>query len=314
MKKFALSLALLFLSAIGYAQSRARTVTAIEFEPSIGLYRGYTTISLEARYNFKAPWDIGLRENIDYSFTDGGNAFVTYDIVGDYNFKRGENLSLFVGAGVGLTIYDYYNQQISAYKRYRMFHFMPRVGAEIMNRIRLSAYLNTYGDKDEPCGVGLSAGVVFGGSRMENKEWNTYHFEFEPFLGLSSGGIVVGIEARYNFDKPWDVGINIAGDFKGERITAVGDYNFLKGKRATLFGGLGAGWANTRILNIYEAIDKYGDACAAPLSSCVCFYPRVGVEFFEHLRLTAAVNTYNMTKAEFAITLGAAICGGSKNK
>ena len=84
------------------------------------------------------------------------------------------------------------------------------VGAEIMNRIRLSAYLNTYGDKDETCGVGLSAGFVFGGSRMENKEWNTYHFEFEPFFGISSGALLLGLEARYNFDKPWDIGINIA--------------------------------------------------------------------------------------------------------
>ena len=314
MKKTTLLLSFIFLSVIGFAQTRERTVTAIEVEPSIGLYQGYTTLSLEARYNFKAPWDIGLRESIDYCFTDGGNAFATYDIVGDYNLKRGENLSLFVGAGIGFTSYDYYNQQISAYKRRTMFHFMPRVGAEIMNRIRLSAYLNTYGDKDETCGVGLSAGFVFGGSRMENKEWNTYHFEFEPFFGISSGALLLGLEARYNFDKPWDIGINIAGDFNGERITAVGDYNFLKRKRVTLFSGLGAGWANTRILNIDEAINKYGDACAAPSSSCVCIYPRVGVEFFEHLRLTAAVNTYNMQKAELAITLGAAICGGSKKK
>ena len=312
MNKVVLLLAFLFLSTIGFAQTRERSVTAIEVEPGIGLYRGYTTLSLEARYNFKSPWDIGLRESLENCFTDGGNALGTYDIVGDYNFKRGENLSLFVGAGIGLTTYDYYAHQISAYKRHTMFHFMPRVGVEIMNRVRVSTYLNTYGDKNESCGVGLSAGVVFGGSRMENKRWNIYHFEFEPFFGVSSGAILLGLEARYNFDKPWDVGVNFAGDFNGERITAVGDYNFLKRRRATLFGGLGAGWANTRILNIDEAIDKYGYAWAAPSSSCVCIYPRVGVELFEHLRLTAAVNTYNMKKAELAITIGVAIGGGGK--
>ena len=205
MKKTTLLLSFIFLSVIGFAQTRERTVTAIEVEPSIGLYRGYTTLSLEARYNFKAPWDIGLRESIDYCFTDGGNAFATYDIVGDYNLKRGENLSLFVGAGIGFTSYDYYNQQISAYKRRTMFHFMPRVGAEIMNRIRLSAYLNTYGSKDETCGVGVSAGFVLGGSRMENKEWNTYHFEFEPFFGNRTNVDFAGHTVAWYFKAPLEL-------------------------------------------------------------------------------------------------------------
>ena len=154
--------------------------------------------------------------------------------------------------------------------------------------------------------------MVLGGGKIENRDWNIQHFEFEPFFGISSGIFVLGWEARYNFNKPWDVGVNVASDFHGERITAVGDYNFLQRKQATLFCGLGAGWANTSIFNIDEAIDKYGDACVASLESCFCLYPRIGVEFFEHLRLTAAVNTYNFKQAELAITIGASICGGRR--
>ena len=43
----------------------------------------------------------------------------------------------------------------------------------------------------------------------------------------------------------------------------------------------------------------------------MCIYPRIGVELFRRLRLTAAAVTYNMKKIEPAITLGVAIGGGS---
>ena len=314
MKRFISLAALLLLSVTSFAQKHERKVTAIEFEPNIGISQGYATLGMEVRYNFRSPWDVGLREYISECFTAGGISPVTYDVVTDYTFRQGKNASIFVGAGAGITTYDYFDYHISAYGHRTMFHFMPRVGVELMNRVRLTAYYNTYGSEYQDNNLGLSAGVALGGGKIENRDWNIQHFEFEPFFGISSGIFVLGWEARYNFDKPWDVGVNVASDFHGGRITAVGDYNFLQRKRATLFCGVGAGWANTSILNIDEAIDKYGDACTASLESCFCLYPRIGVEFFEHLRLTAAINTYNFKKAELAITIGASICGGSRNK
>ena len=312
MKRFSLIAILLFCTIAASAQKRERTVTATEIEYGYGIYRSYSPIVLEARYNFKSPWDVGLRECIDYSSV-AGRSPITFDVVGDYNFRRGKSVSFFVGAGVGCTdIKNYfYDESTSGMVPKTMFHFMPRAGAELFNHIRLTAYANIFGDKETQNGVGLSAGVVFGGSRIENKEYNKLHFEFEPFLGGSGGGIVVGIEARYNFNRPWDVGLNFAGDFNGLRLTAVGDYSFFRSKNTTLFCGLGAGYANTRILNIDEAIDEYGDAHAASSGPCVCIYPRIGVEFFRRLRLTAAAVTYNMKKIEPAITLGVAIGGGS---
>lgn len=314
MKRLLLIVALLICSVETYAQKCERTVGAIEIEYGYGIYRSFSPIAFEARYNFKSPWDVGLREGIDYSSV-AGRSPITFDVVGDYNFRRGKNVSLFVGAGIGCTdIKNYfYDESTSGAVPKTMFHFMPRAGAELFNHIRLTAYANVFGDKETQNGVGFSAGVVFGGSRMEKREYNTLHFEFEPFLGASSGALLVGLEARYNFDRPWDVGLNFAGDFNGLRLTAVGDYSFYRGKNTTLFCGLGAGWAVTKIFDVDEAIDEYGDACVASSRHCVCVYPRVGVEFFRRLRLTAAAVTYNMKKIEPAITLGVAIGGGKIN-
>lgn len=313
MRRIILSAALLLLSVASFAQKHERKVTAFEAEYSAGVYDSFTTLALEARYNFRSPWDVGLRECLEYSNMLGNASDpVTYDIVTDYNYRQGKNISFFVGVGAGITTYTYIDWDNNRDGRETMFHFMPRAGIELMNRLRLTAYADTYAFGDESANLGLSAGLALGGSKIENKEWNTYHFEGEPFFGISSGAFLLGLEARYNFNKPYDVGINFAGDFNGIRLTAVGDHNFLERKRLTLFGGVGAGWANTCILNIEEAIELYGDACCASTESCFCFYPRVGVELFEHLRLTAAVNTYNFKKAELAITIGAAIGGGKR--
>ena len=314
MRRIIISAALLLLSMATFAQKHERKITAFEYEQNIGIRQGFATIGIEARYNFRSPWDIGLRENINNYFADGGITPATYDITTDYNFRQGNNISFFVGVGAGLTTYTYSDPYTTFWDRRNMFHFMPRAGVELINRVRLTAYFDTYSNKYLDNNFGLSAGLVLGGGKMENRDYNIQHFEFEPFFGLSSGAFLLGLEARYNFNKPWDVGRKIAGDFNGERITAVGDYNFLKRKRTTLFCGMGAGWANTIIFNIDEAIDMYGDACCAASEPCFCFYPRVGIEWFEHLRLTAAVNTYDFKTAELAITIGVSICGGSRNK
>lgn len=148
----------------------------------------------------------------------------------------------------------------------------------------------------------------------QTKERGVRRFEIEPYIGIASTSfLTTGIECRYNFNqRPWDVGINSAFDFYGGRIIAVGDYNFARNKNSSFFIGAGAGWANTSILNIDEAIEEYGDSCCASTQDCLCFSPRIGLEFFRHLRLTATVNTYNFKEAEFLLTLGVAIGGGRK--
>ena len=156
----------------------------------------------------------------------------------------------------------------------------------------------------------LLAGTIF----AQNKEREVRRFEVELHIGVASTSfLTTGIEYRYNFNQhPWDVGINCSMDFNGSRITAVGDYNFARNKDSSFFIGAGAGWANTTILNIDKAIEECGDSCCASTQDCLCVYPRIGVEFFRHLRLTAAVNTYNFKEAEFLLTLGVAFGGGRK--
>ena len=156
----------------------------------------------------------------------------------------------------------------------------------------------------------LLAGTIL----AQTKERGVRRFEIEPYIGIASTSfLTTGIECRYNFNqRPWDVGINCSMDFNGSRITAVGDCNFARNKNSSFFIGVGAGWANTTILNIDEAIEECGDSCCASTQDCLCFSPRIGLEFFRHLRLTATVNTYNFKEAEFLLTLGVAIGGGRK--
>lgn len=148
----------------------------------------------------------------------------------------------------------------------------------------------------------------------QTEERSVRRIEIEPSIGIATEGFITfGIEGRYNFNhRPWDVGINSAFDLYGGRIIVVGDYNFSRNKDCSFFIGTGAGWANTSILNIDEAIEQCGDACCASTQDCLCFSPRIGLELFRHLRLTATINTYNFKQAELAISLGVAIGGGNK--
>jgi gamma-glutamyl phosphate reductase len=66
------------------------------------------------------------------------------------------------------------------------------------------------------------------------------------------------------------------------------------------------------VSDIDEAIEQCGDSCCASTQDCLCFSPRIGIEFFRHLRLTAAVNTYNFKEAEFLLSLGVVFGGGRK--
>jgi opacity protein-like surface antigen len=79
---------------------------------------------------------------------------VTFLAVSDYNFCRGERVSYFVGAGVGATFYNADTAKLC---------FMPRVGMEFFNRLRLTmAYM--VGPKAKNT-LNLTLGVAIGGGR-----------------------------------------------------------------------------------------------------------------------------------------------------
>lgn len=117
--------------------------------------------SLELRYNFRSvPMDVGVMSMNDIRAGDcelcngsfEGN--VTFLAVSDYNFCRGESVSYFVGVGVGATVYNADTTKLC---------FMPRVGMEFFNRLRLTmAYMAGSNAKNT---LNLTLGVAIGGGR-----------------------------------------------------------------------------------------------------------------------------------------------------
>lgn len=161
MKKFALLLSLLLLTTVCLAQTPQRTTRRIEIEPSIG-FNGFIVLALEARYNFTEPWDIGAKASMDY----GGSQLC---VVGDYNFARNRDCSLFCGMGIGIAGVDYLDDRDLPDHCLResqaCFYAMPRVGIEIARHLRLTAALNTYNMRK--ANLVFSVGVAFGGGNTK---------------------------------------------------------------------------------------------------------------------------------------------------
>ena len=131
--------------------------------------------------------------------------------------------------------------------------------------------------------------------------------EIEPSIGWNNI-IVLGAEARYNFCRPWDIGVKVSMDWDGNQCCVVSDYNIEIGQTATIFCGAGVGAAHVTNLDEREV----DDGCLLESQSCLYFMPRVGLELFRHVRLTVSCNAYNFKAYVPTITLGVAIGGGKK--
>ena len=122
-------------------------------------------------------------------------------------------------------------------------------------------------------------------------------------------GLLSSVELRYNLRSvPMDVGVMSMQDIRGGdcelcngswennlSFLAVTDYNFRRGKRVSYFAGVGVGAA------FYNAD-----------TTKLCFMPRVGMEFFNRMRLTMAYMVGPNAKNTLNLTLGVAIGGGRK--
>lgn len=117
--------------------------------------------SVELRYNFRSvPMDVGVMSMNDIRAGDcelcngSWENNLSFLAVTDYNFRRGNKVSYFVGAGVGTTFYGADATKLC---------FMPRVGMEFFNRIRLTmAYM--VGPKAKNT-LNMTLGVAIGGGR-----------------------------------------------------------------------------------------------------------------------------------------------------
>ena len=182
----------------------------------------------------------------------------------------------------------------------------------------------------------ISCTSVF--AQMQNYD-NVRLMEFELGVGLNKahtmgGGVAhVGIqfffEPRINLpDTPFDISLQFSiGEFQRQRdilgndddvtnrgmvITGV-DYNFRKWQRVSLFGGLGIG------LGFMDGNGMYVDHA----NKDMVFYkyypdrsfvlnPRIGAEFFNHLRVTLEYKWMRKPYSYFALNIGGVFGGGLK--
>ncbi len=172
---------------------------------------------------------------------------------------------------------------------------------------------------------------------QKKNDTNVRAFEFEVGVGFAVGskdglvGMVPGphflIEARTNLkDTPWDLGFQLAygGIYRKDgyhdyvttnrfSMVAFTDYNFRYWDKVCPFAGIGLGRTTIRA----EFPDSVSGGTERPVLSstypAVILNPRIGVEFFNHLRLTAEYKcTFDRRSSYFALNLGFAFGGGRK--
>lgn len=141
--------------------------------------------------------------------------------------------------------------------------------------------------------------------------------------GQSQISMSLGLEGRYNFKgTPWDCGLTLDlstarrdyahlyndgyDRWQNNRTLALaltGDYNFRQGTKVNPFIGTGIGVAFN---------DVVGDEYFPTNGTSVFFSPRVGVELFYHLRISAQCNLCRKGYNNLSIGLSLIIGGRPK--
>lgn len=137
-------------------------------------------------------------------------------------------------------------------------------------------------------------------------------------------------ELRYNFRTlPLDAGVHISGSYfrreaegqadrlqsKSYNITAVADYNFRRGKHVSFFAGVGIGCGILEMsapISIKRPDERWGGYSTGDGKERLCFTPRVGVEFFKHLRVTLFYTAEEAANNHLGLCIGGVIGGGKK--
>lgn len=168
---------LLMMAGIKASAQEVKSVKPFEVEISaggtygidkyVGKKRVGPAFAIEGRYNFpQNPMDLGLEiyagsTTRKYEGSNLSNRIISLSAYSDYNFNRGKNFSPFIGVGVGVAsckvVQGYYgNDAVKAI-------FTPRIGIEMFNHFRVTAYskLGYRGYNN----FGISVGYAFGGGR-----------------------------------------------------------------------------------------------------------------------------------------------------
>jgi len=163
-------------------------------------------------------------------------------------------------------------------------------------------------------------------------------FECEPYVGFtlpqgrygdrSSVGLNLGVETRYNFSQlPLSAGINLnmrnavredksaknhssswtdyTSSLRTVSFSVTADWNFRQGKNVSPFAGLGLGVGSKT--EVEDGTGKY--SCSGNKGTVVAV-PRIGVELWNHLRITLDAQFSQKYYNTFAIRVGYAFGGG----
>ncbi len=163
-------------------------------------------------------------------------------------------------------------------------------------------------------------------------------FEFEIGGGITCGsnhgalkvcpGCNIYMEARTNLkNTPWDLGFQLGLGYLNRKdenkisyyvsnkfsMLAFVDYNFRYWDKVAPFAGIGLGRTEL-IYNTPGAIDNDGKpSIYKQIFSPVVMNPRIGVELFNHLRITAEYKIHFHNRCNwFALNVGVAFGGGKK--
>ena len=170
-------------SSFGFCQTN-NNVKSFEFELFVGpIYANNYNKSeskdigvnagLEGRYNLsQTPYSFGLKAQIAglerrYDRSNWENIMqINVVLTFDYNFRYWRHISLFSGAGLGISVLDDDRYSSSSYtpvlsRDKTVLCFNPRLGAEFFKRIRLTTDINII--DAEHSFIGLNLGFVLGG-------------------------------------------------------------------------------------------------------------------------------------------------------
>lgn len=162
--------------------------------------------------------------------------------------------------------------------------------------------------------VEIGGGMTFGAAQLSSAGFDK-----------TKAGETGFIELRYNFIYlPIDIGLHAGGtvfgreqasgeklNFSSGNFMVTADYNRRRTSNCMWFAGLGVGLASLGNSAKTEYMEDGGYTDNGSGSS-LCFMPRIGVELFHHLRLTAAYTLEERANRHFLLSLGIVIGGGRK--
>ncbi len=158
----------------------------------------------------------------------------------------------------------------------------------------------------------LEIGIPFGLSKL-------------CFDRIETGGSL-SAELRFAFERiPMNIGVLVgmtnffrnsdyAGDeeFRSYNYMIVGDYKFKQYKYISFFAGAGLGIASLNTaspIGIDDTISPWHSITGGNSKSAFCFMPRLGVQFFKRIRITADLKLQEKANNNFNISIGYIIGG-----